>query len=786
MLMKQQQRGLATETGIPEDVSVAESLLALLGMLRRQVRLIATACIVGLAGSALYLGLAPKKYTATASVFIDFLHPTNLSAAQGVPLTIGLIDPAAVESQIDILRSERMALRAIRRLELLKNPDLVFDWNPILDAPAYLAFRLGLILPATEYEIERSVVDTVMKNSTVVREGKSQQTFLIQVSYTAQDPELAARVANAIVEAYLTDQLEARFDIAKLANQWFSDRLHQMRESVAATERAAQQFKAENKIFTVTGNLIDEQSLAQSERILVSARAALVDGRARLDRLNQIIADGGVEAAVPEALSSPLIQRLRNEYLDLVRRESDLRQRGVGPNHYVIAQVRASIAQTQRLITDELERIRTSSGNEVKTAEARVARLEREKGNSVSSVTLTKENVIHAAELDREAAAVRTLYESFMHRFQLTTQEQSYPVSNARMITTAQPPLKQSRRKGLILALGSTVGFVFGVGAAWLRENIFVRIRTGHQLAIATNAPFLGNLPVLHVNRAAKKQPAYRGPQDEGWLRAIGHPLEGASILLSARRPKPPILSRAKFVKPGSEFPLADCPKQQLRTLDPILRYAVDEPFSRFAETMRSCKFSIQQLSHREAASVVGIISVLPNEGKSTFASNFAQHLVSGGYRTLLIDSDLRNPVLSRAYGGRYSRGLMHILTEQAALDDVALNDLETTLWFLPSGVQDAIANSEDLLSSAACKGFFASARERFDFVVLDLPPLLSVVDARVAVNYIDGLVFIAEWGRASPYTIRLALSQALQERFVGCVLNKVPQREMDPYEGYY
>lgn len=792
MLMKHHHEGPALESAESQQDAVAETLSGLLATFRRQSRLIGAACALGLMGGVLYIAIAPKKYTATASVFIDFLHPTNLSMSQGAPMSMGLVDPAAVESQIHVLKSERMALRAIRRLDLMKHPDLVLYRNPVLTPVRQFGATLGLLSPETPYQVERSVVAAVMDNTIVQRAEKSQQTFLIEVSYNAQDPDLAARISNAIVSAYLTDQLEARFEMAKLANEWFNDRLVEMRESVADAERAAQKFKAENNINTVTGNLVDEQSLAQSQRILVTARAALADARARLDRLDQIIAAGNVQMAVPEALSSPVIQRLRNEYSDLKGREAELRQRGVAEQHSTIAQVRASIAQTERLILGEFERIRASTENEVKTTEARVTGLMQEKTSAISSLTITKEKLIHAAELDREATAVRALYESFMNKFQVTTQEQSYPVSEARMITSAQPPIKESRRKGVILVLGSMLGLILGLGAAWLRENVFARIRTGAELEAATGIHFLGNLPSLQFRRSGGIKPDQAANElGKKRLEAVWQVLNQSFSVIGSKRKSPngtmrdATTSKRRVQGPSA---VAEEEEQSFDAVDPILRYVVDEPFSRFAETMRSCKVSLQQVPRGETISLVGIASAMPKEGKSTFASNFAQHLVSGGYRTLLIDGDLRNPSLSRAYGRRHAMGLIHILSGQATFADVIVSDPEARLTFVPAGIQKAMPNSEELLSSAVCREFFASVRDQFDFVVVDLPPLLSVVDGRVVAEHLDGLFFIAEWGRAEPRMIRQALRtfRPLHGRMIGCVLNKVPQQEMRPYESYY
>jgi polysaccharide biosynthesis transport protein len=736
ILMQQPQQGLTTRIEPKGQATSTDALKSFVTLMRRQWRLIAATCLVGIALSTLVLTILPKKYTATASVFIDFLHPAGLTT-QMAPTTLGLVDPAAVESQIDILQSERVAIGAIERLDLFKTPDVLLRPLPVISDIYWVARKIGVMSSPSDYDIRRAVVTAVMARTTVQRAGKSQggqETFVIEVSFDASDPELAARMANALAQTYLTDQMEARFDMAKLANDWFVERLQGMRKSVAAAEQAAQKYRADNNITMVSGSkamsLVDEQNLGQIEESLTSAQAALADARSRLDTLNKIIASGNPQAAVPDALASPSIQHLRSQYTDLTQREADLRQRGTPPEHDVMGLLRARIAEAQRLIMDEFSRIRESTKNEVNTTQSRIAQLQHQSDVAAESLKQTKAKELHAAELDREAAAVRTLYEVFMNQFQVTTQAQSYPVSEVRMVTVAEPPVKQSRRGGSILALGGAIGVLIGGCVAWLRENAG-HVKTGQELEDAIGAPFLGILPELDALLASRSQ-------------------------------------------------------KQLGRIAPLLTYAVSHPMSVYAETIRNCKASLLHFSEEPTNAVLGVVSAVQGEGKSTFAANLAFHLASSGYRTLLVDADTRNPELSSVFNKGNSRGLIQILAGSVSTDDVLHFESDSMLLaFLPSGVQETMADADELLVASTFEQFVASVRKDFRYVIFDLPPMAPVVDAGIVARQLDGLYYVARWNKTGADVIKRALqkSHMASEQLIGGVINCVPDHEGEsPY----
>jgi len=177
----------------------------------------------------------------------------------------------------------------------------------------------------------------------------------------------------------------------------------------------------------------------------------------------------------------------------------------------------------------------------------------------------------------------------------------------------------------------------------------------------------------------------------------------------------------------------------------------------------------------------------LPNEGKSTIATNFAQLISHSGGRVILVDGDLRNPSLSRSLAPTASAGLLDVLAGRAILEDAVWTEPSTNLKFLPANVRSRFAHTNEVLASDAAKKLFDNLRQRFDYVVVDLSPLAPVVDARSTAHFVDSYIFVTEWGRTSVSVVEHALNDAREvyERLLGVVLNKANLRVLGRYGGY-
>jgi capsular exopolysaccharide synthesis family protein len=208
-------------------------------------------------------------------------------------------------------------------------------------------------------------------------------------------------------------------------------------------------------------------------------------------------------------------------------------------------------------------------------------------------------------------------------------------------------------------------------------------------------------------------------------------------------------------------------------------------PFSATAEALRYIKVAIDL--HPTGGKVIGIVSALPGEGKTTIASGFAAFVAKSGSRTLLIDADLRNPSMTKTLGYASAPGLLNMVAENSDFHDLVIADSKHKFDFLPSSSHIKPTNSSDILNSPAMKQMLRAARNDYDYVLVDLPPVLAVVDVKAAAHLFDAFVLVVEWGSTSTDEVLKAVtaSHILSERLLGAVLNKADEAVMRRFEGY-
>jgi len=218
-----------------------------------------------------------------------------------------------------------------------------------------------------------------------------------------------------------------------------------------------------------------------------------------------------------------------------------------------------------------------------------------------------------------------------------------------------------------------------------------------------------------------------------------------------------------------------------------MLSYALDSPFSQFAESLRAVKMAIDLRGLDKPNKAIGLTSALPNEGKSTLAVALARMIALGGGKVLLVDSDLRNPNLSRRLAPVATTGLVEAILGRTALADAIWRDPMTSLHFLPAVSLGRNAHTSDILASPQAEGLFRELRAAYDYVIVDLSPLTPVVDVRATSKLVDSYLFVVEWSRTKIDVAEHALSEARQvhDNVMGAILNKVNMKTMRRYNGY-
>jgi succinoglycan biosynthesis transport protein ExoP len=330
----------------------------------------------------------------------------------------------------------------------------------------------------------------------------------------------------------------------------------------------------------------------------------------------------------------------------------------------------------------------------------------------------------------QERSAVRATYDAFLQRYTQAVQQESLPVAEARVLTPASPGRKTAPNTLFILAGSLMFGGVLGLGIGLARDLLDRAVRTRQQVEQVTGAPFLGYLPTFDLG---------------GW---------------TMRR----IAKRARTMLH---------PESRQFAAGPAFSVVLTAPFSRFTETLRAVKVAADSNAVKPV-NVLGVISSVPNEGKTTVSVNLARVIAQGGARVLLVDGDLRNPVLSRDLVPPKTPGLVQVLYGRAQPFDVIWTDHATPLHFLPAGA-DGKVSANDLLGSKAHQALIEAYRVRYNVIIFDLPAVLPVVDVRAAAHLFEGFVFVVEWGYTTEETLSQAFHvQGVEERVIGTVLTKV------------
>ncbi|MBP2547975.1 succinoglycan biosynthesis transport protein ExoP [Neorhizobium galegae] len=727
------------DAGQGEPVAHEINIDQLLAIARRQWIIVAAAIVLALLIGISYLITAVPLYTASTSVLID---RGNSEVVQQLSTIGGVLDDeASVLSQVELLKSDTIGLATVDRLKLQNNPEFMASGGSFVatinSSIRSLLASIGLTSRATgelidpEEALRRSALGRLKGGLAIQRVGRA---YVLEIDFTSPSPGMAAAVANAVAESYISDKLDAKYQATRRAGEWLQDRIEELRQQSLASDLAVQKFRAANGLVTAGNGLVSDQQLTELNSALIVARADTARAQARYDRIQEILASGQTDAIVTDALDSSVINTLRQKFLNASKLESEISKR-LGPDHVQAVRLRQEMSEYNRLMFDELKRIAESYQSELEVARSRERNITEGVRKATGVSVAASETQVQLRELERSAEAYKNLYQTFLQRYQEAVQQQSFPVTEARVISNAVgPSTPSSPRTSIVLAISVVVGLMSGCGIAAFREFRDRFFRTGDQIRDVLGVEYLGATPEI----AKKTDNAVAAPGEK-----------------------------------------------DIHFRSSVSNFSINFPLSSFSETLRSCKIAID-LNISKSSKVVGVVSTLPGEGKSTIALNLAQVLAKSG-RTLLIDADLRNPGATRAIGQHAQAGLIQVLTEGVPYTSLLLHDAASGLDFLPVVVKRRITHSSELLASPQMHQLLTRVSAEYDYVVLDLPPLAPVVDARSIAGRVDGFIMVVEWGAVSRKVVKqtLVTEHQIAERTLGVVLNKVDVQKLKLYREY-
>ncbi|MDJ0950967.1 MAG: polysaccharide biosynthesis tyrosine autokinase [Alphaproteobacteria bacterium] len=447
-------------------------------------------------------------YKATALVMLE---PRESQVIEIDSVLSGL--PPGLEtmnSEIQVIKSRRLAGRVVDALKLDQDP----EFNGALREKTILSLVVGWIraqkrslLPPDEEGVttssekaspeEMARIRIVSNLLAVVSVLPKEQSRVIEVSVDSENAVKAARIANKLVDEYLVDQLEAKFEATKRANDWLQGRLTELRKGVVVTDRAVEEFRRQSGL--VKGK--DDVNLAAAQiselsSQLVIAGAKRAESEARLQQIEDLMKRGGAESAA-DVLQSRLIQALRQRESEVLGRAAELSVE-YGPKHPRMIAVRTEINDLRAKIAAEVTKIVEGLRNEVDVALAREASLRKSLEQLEQRVGELNAKDVQLRALERESEANRTLMETFLARFKETSAQQDIQAPDARIISAADVPTEPDfPRKKLIIGAALILSTLLGVALVFLVEQLDAGFRSMEQIETLSGYPALGLIPQI-------------------------------------------------------------------------------------------------------------------------------------------------------------------------------------------------------------------------------------------------------------------------------------------------
>jgi succinoglycan biosynthesis transport protein ExoP len=753
------QRNLTLHSTVPKASDDSDSFIdidRLIAILFRRAGSIALCVVAFVALAAIYLILSTPVYTSMTQILLD--DSMTKYAEDEAPAASSQQVDMQIASAVEILKSNELALAVVDAQNLSEN-DTILDpgQGPVELVKSGVNLIVSALTPGGPPTSEENARNgRRQKAAAMLQQALSvervSRSSVIAVAFRSTDKMLAARVTKAYADAYLSDQLNANFDATERASVWLQERLADLRDRSQQAALEVAKFKTENGLTSANGELMSEQQLADLNKQLIVAQADAASASARYNQFKSIV-DQGPEGAVNNAAISSgqtdnsVIQDLRTRYIGVTRREQEITT-NFGADHPQAVQLRTEKEDLTRQIFQELQQLTSSYRNEFEVAKSRQESLQENIRHLTGKNSESDKSIVKLNDLEQRATALKTLYEAYLGRYEEAAQQQSFPIAKARVISEAGIPTSPSSpKKTMTLGLAIVLGLMAGGALTAFQEFRERFFRVEGDVRSILGLKFLGYLPL--VGKLPKERKVFQ-PR------------------------KTPLPETPEVPEDGASF-------------ERIMRIVLEAPRSVFAETLRNAKLASDVMFQGKSDRVIGVVSALPGEGKSTTAANFAALLASSGKRTLLIDADLRNPGLTRMLKTPPQHGLVEAVLGEVPWASAVRVDSRTKLAILPVVSNDNLMHTSELLASQGMFNLMEHARKMFDYIVVDLAPLGPVIDAKAFAPQVDGFLFVTEWGQTPTSMVRdiVNAEPQIKQKILGVILNKTDMTELAKFSNF-
>jgi polysaccharide biosynthesis transport protein len=685
------------------------------------------------------IGSLTPRYTADSLLVIAI--PDSRSSVSGATSDPGPgRDEPMLRTQVEILRSAALSLQVVRSLGLVSDP----EFNQALRPPTMVAetssrlavWRAGLATlpglawlaeepPAKEVEDnpaegksgammeEQRVMGEVLHHLSVESDGKS---FALHVSFDSVEPAKAAKILNEFTNTYLRNQVDAKYQAATSAAKWLERKLIDLRQKQLDADRAVQEFR-ERSTSDEIGSGSQAAPLSSIEIVnlshdLTEASAARAHAESELREARALSESGGGSVS---STSSPLAAgtlNLRAQLHTLQQRRAEL-QTKYGEKYPAVIAVTAEIAQTRAALDAEAARVNAALATQVRIEKSREDAIRASMQGLQTEYQQSNRSAIELRQLENEAAAARTVLQTFMTESFKTSAQVEVQQADARILAPAEPPqFPSAPNKRVLIGIAIMGGTILALLAVIVAESFERGLRNSDEIEHAFGLPLLGMIPDHRAKLGSRR--AHR---------------------------------------------------------------ILHDPRSLFGESVRavSTVINVTETAPRARARVILVTSALPREGKTTLAASLARIMAHAGERVLIIDCDLRRPTIQAHFDVSPGPGLTEVLGGSNSVGEVLQIDGVSGVYVMTVG-GGADDFHTDFFRPGCFDRLMDGIRDGYDVIVLDCPPVGVVNDSLLLAKFSDAVVLAVQWGVTSRALVRTALGKLKTAKVqpLGIVLTKV------------
>ncbi len=664
----------------------------------------------------IYNIIAQPEYRASTKILIEKENPNIVDFKE-----IYAIDATSQEfyqTQYSILESRFIAREVIEKLGLWKYPELAGK-------------RSGAVagdlsqeeLKRMELAGQERMIDKFLSRLDVQPVKKTQ---LVMVSYDSSSPEISARIANAVVQAYVEYTLSTKIKANVGASGVLRRQISGERMKLEESEKLLQKYKEKYNIISLEEEKqITILKLSAHSTDLVGAENERIEAQSKYQIAIAMLEDADRAGSIPDVMDNVFITKLKTDEAELLKRMSEI-SRKFGSKHPEVMALNDKIGTVREKIDDEILRVVDSMKSEYDFTLRKERALKEELVRIKEESQYLGKHAVAYNVLARDVQTNKQVYEVLLIRLKETSISGGMQTTNVRVLDSAVSPSAPFRpRRMLNFIIAVVVGLFMGPVIAVFFEYLDSSIKSQEDLERYLKVPFLG--PVPNFNEQEDKDPGSK-----------------SGMLVTSLDPK-----------------------------------------SVAAEAYRSIRTSII-FSSPEDRSTLLVTSSNPSEGKSVTSSNLAITMAQNGARTLLLDMDFRRPVIHKIFEIPKEKGLSNVLVGDAELDDVIVHTNVPNLDVISSG--HVPPNPAELLSSEGLINYMNIFKDRYDRIIIDSPPILSATDPVVISTYVDEVLLVIKMGETSRELVKAAIGKLshVKANLLGTVLNCIVAGQGNYYSSQY